>query len=159
MTCGCSSPMICATWRGAILNHLFDGYAPWQGSIPGRITGALISDRRGKTTTYSLFHLQPRGTLFVGPGVEVYEGMVIGENTRDNDLDVNVIREKKLTNMRSSGADEALRLTPHRIMTLEHALEWIDDDELVEVTPEEIRIRKKVLTFNMRPKKAKTEEA
>jgi GTP-binding protein len=147
--------------RGAgILNHLFAGYEPWQGTIPGRITGALVADRRGKTTTYSLFHLQPRGTLFLGPAVEVYEGMVIGENTRDNDLDVNVIREKKLTNMRASGADEALRLTPPRIMTLEHALEWIDEDELVEVTPEQIRIRKKILASNMRPKKGKmTEDA
>ncbi len=138
-----------------ILNHIFDGYAPWQGDIPGRLTGALISDRTGKTTNYSIFHLQPRGILFTGPGVAVYEGMIVGENNRDNDLDVNVTREKKLTNVRASGTDDAMRLTPAKVMTLEHALEWIDIDELVEVTPKDIRVRKRVLPANMRPKKSK----
>jgi len=141
-----------------IINSIFDGYKPWHGDISGRITGALVADRRGKTTTYSLFHLQPRGILFLGPGVEVYEGMIIGENSRDNDLDVHASREKKLTNVRAAGSDDALRLSPPREMTLEHALEWIDSDELVEVTPKSIRVRKKVLQANMRPKKYKSTE-
>ncbi|PLX44171.1 MAG: translational GTPase TypA [Deltaproteobacteria bacterium] len=141
-----------------IINSIFDGYKPWHGDIQGRITGALVADRRGKTTTYSLFHLQPRGILFLGPGVEVYEGMIIGENSRDNDLDVHASREKKLTNVRAAGSDDALRLSPPREMTLEHALEWIDSDELVEVTPKSIRVRKKVLQANMRPKKYKSAE-
>ncbi|MEW6488563.1 MAG: translational GTPase TypA [Thermodesulfobacteriota bacterium] len=150
---GFRSEFLTDTRGTGILNHLFDGYEPWQGSVPGRTTGALVADRGGRTTTYALFHLQPRGILFVGPGVETYEGMIVGENSRENDLDVNVIREKKLTNMRASGADEALRLVPPREMTLEHALEWIDGDELVEVTPTQIRVRKRVLAANQRPKK------
>jgi GTP-binding protein len=112
----------------------------------------MVSDRAGRTTTYALYHLEPRGTLFVGPGTEVYEGMVVGENARDNDLDVNVTREKKLTNMRASTADEALRLAPCRVMTLDRALEWIDTDELVEITPAAIRLRKRVLQANQRPR-------
>jgi GTP-binding protein len=145
--------------RGAgILNTIFDGYAAWHGPIFSRITGALVADRRGKATPYSLFHMQPRGVLFLAPGTEVYEGMVVGENSRDNDLDVNIIREKKLTNVRASGTDDAMRLTPPRVMTLEHALEWIDGDELVEVTPKSIRVRKKILQSNMRPKKSKLTE-
>ncbi len=132
---GFRSEFLTDTRGTGILNSLFDGYEPWQGEISGRTTGALVSDRSGKTTTYSLYHLQPRGVLFVGPGVETYEGMIVGENSRENDLDVNVIREKKLTNMRASGSDEALRLMPPHEMNLERALEWIDTDELVEVTP------------------------
>jgi len=134
-----------------ILNHLLDGWEPWQGEIPGRTTGALVSDRTGKTTTYALFHLEPRGTLFVHPGTEVYEGVIVG----DNDLDVNITREKKLTNMRAAGADEALRLAPPREMTLDRAIEWIDADELVEVTPSSIRVRKRVLAASQRPKTKK----
>ncbi len=155
---GWRSEFLTDTRGTGILNSLFDGYAPWQGAITSRVNGALVADRKGKATTYSLFHLQPRGGLFIGPTTEVYEGMIIGENSRENDLDVNVIREKKLTNMRSSGADEALRLIPPREMNLEHALEWIDSDELVEVTPKSIRVRKKILAANIRPKKFKNPE-
>ena len=152
---GFRSEFLTDTRGTGILNHLFDGYEPWQGGISGRTTGALVADRVGKTTTYALFHLQPRGILFVGPGVEAYEGMIVGENSRENDLDVNVTREKKLTNMRAAGADEALRLVPPREITLERALEWIDTDELVEVTPTQIRVRKRVLAANQRPKKGR----
>jgi len=152
---GFRSEFLTDTRGTGILNHLFDGWEPWQGEIAGRATGALVADRAGKTTTYALFHLEPRGTLFVHPVTEVYEGMIVGENARDNDLDVNITREKKLTNMRASGADEALRLAPPRRMTLDRAIEWIDGDELVEVTPSAIRVRKRVLAANQRPKTKK----
>lgn len=136
-----------------LLNHIFDGYEPWQGVISKRPTGALVADRTGVTTIYALFHLQPRGELFVSESTPVYEGMVVGENSRDNDLDVNVVKEKKLTNIRASGADEALRLAPPRLMSLEQAIEFIKEDEVVEVTPKNIRIRKKILAANKRPRK------
>ncbi len=153
---GFRSEFLTDTRGTGILNHLFDGWSPWQGPIAGRATGALVSDRPGKTTTYALYHLEPRGTLFMGPGTEVYEGMILGESTRDSDLDVNVTREKKLTNMRAAGSDEALRLAPPREMTLDRALEWIDSDELVEVTPAAVRVRKRVLPSNQRSNKRKT---
>ena len=121
--------------------------------IPHRLTGALVADRPGTTTAYALYNLQERGELFVGPGVTVYEGMIIGENARDNDLDVNAVREKKLTNMRSSTADEAIRLVPFRTLNLEQAIEFIADDEYVEVTPKSLRLRKKTLQANRRPRK------
>ncbi len=141
--------------RGTIvMNALFDGYIEWQGEIPHRITGALISDRGGASTAYALWGLQERGELFVGPGIEVYEGMIIGENAKDNDLDVNVVREKKLTNMRASTADEAIRLVPFRNLNLEQAIEFIADDEFVEVTPKSLRLRKRVLPANKRKKSA-----
>jgi GTP-binding protein len=141
--------------RGTIvMNSLFDGYTEWQGEIPHRPTGALIADRPGVTTSYALYNLQERGELFVGPGVDVYEGMIIGENAKDNDLDVNVVREKKLTNMRASTADEAIRLVPFRQLNLEQAIEFIADDEFVEVTPKSLRLRKKVLQANKRKKSA-----
>ncbi|MDX9714727.1 MAG: translational GTPase TypA [Dissulfurispiraceae bacterium] len=149
---GFRSQFLTDTKGTGLLNHLFDGYEPWQGPMSNRQTGALVADRPGKSTTYALFHLQPRGTLFINENTPVYEGMIIGENSRDNDLDVNVIKEKKLTNMRSSGADEALQLIPPRIMSLEQAMEFIKGDELVEITPESIRLRKKVLEANKRPK-------
>ena len=155
---GFRSEFLTDTRGTGILNHLFDGWEPWQGHLPGRATGALVSDRAGKTTTYALYHLEPRGTLFLGPGVEVYEGMIVGENARDNDLDVNVTRERKLTNIRSSTAEETLRLSPAHEVTLDRALEWIDDDELVEVTPTAIRVRKKILPSNQRPKTKKPRE-
>ena len=140
--------------RGTIvMNSLFAGYTEWLGEIPHRLTGALVSDRDGATTAYALWGLQERGELFVGPGAEVYEGMIIGENSRDNDLDVNCVREKKLTNMRSSTADEAIRLVPFRPLSLEQAIEFIADDELVEVTPKTLRLRKKILQSNRRPRK------
>src|SRR3989338_3296325 len=138
-----------------LLNHIFDGYEPWQGMILKRATGALVSDRAGVTTIYALFHIQPRGELFISETTPGYEGMVIGENSRENDLDVNVIKEKKLTNMRASGSDESLRLAPPRAMSLEQAIEFIKEDEVVEVTPKNIRIRKKMLEANRRPKKDK----
>jgi GTP-binding protein len=128
-----------------LLNHLFDGYEPWQGPLSKRQTGALVSDRQGVSTTYALFHLQPRGTLFINHNTPVYEGMIIGENSRENDLDVNATKEKKLTNMRASNADDALQLIPPRIMSLEQAIEFIKEDELIEVTPKSIRLRKKTL--------------
>ncbi|HKZ46771.1 MAG TPA: translational GTPase TypA [Thermodesulfobacteriota bacterium] len=138
-----------------LLNHIFDGYEPWQGAISKRATGALVSDRTGITAVYALFHIQPRGELFISESTAVYEGMVIGENSRENDLDVNVIKEKKLTNMRASGSDESLRIAPPRMLSLEQAIEFINEDELVEITPKNIRIRKKVLEANKRPKKDK----
>ena len=138
-----------------LLNHIFDGYELWQGAISKRATGALVADRAGVTTGYALFHIQPRGELFISESTAVYEGMVIGENSRENDLDVNVIKEKKLTNMRASGSDESLHIAPPRLMSLEQTIEFIKEDEVVEVTPKNIRIRKKVLEANRRPKKDK----
>ncbi|MBI3377889.1 MAG: translational GTPase TypA [Nitrospirae bacterium] len=149
---GFRSQFLTDTRGTGLLNHLFDGYEPWQGVITKRQTGALVSDRAGKSTIYALFHLQPRGGLFIKENTSVYEGMIIGENSRDNDLDVNVIKEKKLTNIRASNADEALQLIPPSIMSLEQAIEFIKEDELVEVTPQSIRLRKKVLDVNKRPK-------
>jgi GTP-binding protein len=134
------------------LNTLFNGFAPWLGPIPARTNGAMVADREGVATPYALFHLQERGVLFVPPGTPVYEGMVVGEYSRDVDLDVNVCREKKLSNMRATGHDEAVRLVPHRAMGLEDGLEWIDEDELVEVTPDAIRLRKRELRQALRPR-------
>jgi GTP-binding protein len=133
-----------------IMNHLFDGWEPWQGDIEHRATGTLVADRQGRATAYSIENLQPRGTLFLSPGDQVYEGMVIGEHARGNDLDVNVTKEKKLSNMRASGSDDMIRLIPPRLMNLEQALEFIRDDELVEVTPAAVRLRKRVLAANRR---------
>jgi len=149
---GFRSEFLTDTRGTGLLNHIFDGYEPWQGPIAKRATGALVADRPGKSTTYALFHLQPRGELFIKESTAVYEGMIVGENSRENDIDVNVVKEKKLTNMRASGADEALRLVPPRLLSLEQALEFIKEDELVEVTPQSIRLRKKVLEANKRPK-------
>jgi GTP-binding protein len=136
-----------------LLNTMFLRWGEWQGPMRGRATGSLVADRTGDTTTYALFNLQERGTLFARPGIRVYEGMIIGENARAVDLDVNAIKEKKLTNMRASSADEAMRLVPPKDLSLEQALEFIADDELVEVTPQSIRLRKRVLPANQRPKK------
>ncbi|HET6514293.1 MAG TPA: translational GTPase TypA [Thermodesulfovibrionales bacterium] len=149
---GFRSQFLTDTRGTGLLNHIFDGYEAWQGMITKRETGALVADRPGKSTIYALFHLQPRGTLFIRENTQVYEGMIIGENSRDNDLDVNVIKEKKLTNIRAANADEALQLIPPHIMSLEQAIEFIKEDELVEVTPQSIRLRKKVLEANKRPK-------
>lgn len=149
---GFRSQFLTDTRGTGLLNHLFDGYEPWCGPMSKRQTGALVSDRAGKSTTYALFHLQPRGTLFINENTPVYEGMVVGENSRENDLDVNVVREKKLTNMRASGSDEALQLIPPKLLSLEQAIEFIKEDELVEVTPQSIRLRKRVLEANKRPK-------
>jgi GTP-binding protein len=151
---GLRSQLLTDTRGTIVMNSLFDGYTEWQGEIPHRLTGALISDRDGASTAYSLWNLQERGELFVGPGVDVYEGMIIGENAKDNDLDVNVVREKKLTNMRASTADEAIRLVPFRQLNLEQAIEFIADDEFVEVTPKSLRLRKKILQSNKRKRGA-----
>jgi GTP-binding protein len=150
---GLRSELLTDTRGTVIMNSLFDGYTEWLGEIPHRMTGALVADRPGATTAYALFSLQERGVLFTGPGVDVYEGMIIGENAREVDLDVNVVREKKLTNMRASTADEAIRLVPFRALTLEQAIEFVADDEMVEVTPHNLRLRKKILQANRRPKK------
>ncbi|HTM40316.1 MAG TPA: translational GTPase TypA [Terriglobales bacterium] len=150
---GLRSEVLTDTRGTIVMNSLFDGHTEWQGEIPHRLTGALVADRAGTTTAYALWNLQERGELFVGPGVDVYEGMVIGENSRDNDLDVNCVREKKLTNMRASTADEAIRLVPFRTLNLEQAIEFIAEDELVEVTPKLLRLRKKTLQANKRPRK------
>ena len=149
---GLRSQLLTDTRGTIVMNSLFDGYTEWQGEIPHRLTGALVADRAGVSTAYSLWNLQERGELFVGPGVEVYEGMIIGENAKDNDLDVNVVREKKLTNMRASTADEAIRLVPFRQLNLEQAIEFIAEDEFVEVTPKSLRLRKKILPANRRKK-------
>jgi GTP-binding protein len=150
---GLRSELLTETRGTIVMNSLFDGYMAYQGEIPQRPTGALIADRHGSTTAYALEGLEDRGILFAPPGVEVYEGMIIGEHSRDNDLDVNVVREKKLTNMRASSADEAVRLTPPRAMNLEQAIEFIAEDELVEVTPKSLRLRKKILQANRRPRR------
>src|SRR5688572_18105942 len=141
-----------------LLNTIFLRWGEWQGAMRGRSTGSLVADRAGEATTYALYNLQERGTMFIRPGTRVYEGMIIGENARPVDLDVNAIKEKKLTNMRASTADEALRLVPPKELSLEQALEFIADDELVEVTPETIRLRKRVLPANQRPKKRESSD-
>jgi GTP-binding protein len=133
-----------------ILTHLFDGYDAWQGEISHRSTGTLVADRPGRATAYAVEHLQPRGTMFVAPGAQVYEGMIVGENSRSNDLDVNITKEKKLTNMRSATAEQTVRLIPPKSMSLEQALEFVRDDELVEVTPRAFRLRKRELRGSLR---------
>jgi len=147
---GFRNQLLTETRGEGIINTLFDGWAPYAGAIPRRMNGSIISDRSGKTTAYALYHLQPRGVLFVGSQVEVYEGMVLGEHAKENDLNVNGVKGKQLTNIRSSGADEKTVLTTPRQITLESALEWIDEDEWVEITPVSIRIRKKILKGNQR---------
>ncbi|MBI1912293.1 MAG: translational GTPase TypA [Deltaproteobacteria bacterium] len=149
---GFRSQFLTDTKGTGLLNHIFDGYEPWHGPISKRPTGALVADRTGTTTVYGLFHLQPRGTLIVKENTPVYEGMIIGENAKENDMDVNAVKEKKLTNMRASGSDDTMLLFPPNVMNLEQALEFIKEDELVEVTPQSIRLRKKVLEANKRPK-------
>jgi GTP-binding protein len=150
---GIRTEMMTDTRGTAVMNSLLEGWMAWQGEIPRRTTGVLVADRTGDATAYALSHLEDRGELFIGPGTAVYEGMIVGENARPADMDVNIIRQKKLTNMRASTADEAIRLTPHRVLNLEQALEFINDDELVEVTPAAIRLRKRVLAANQRPKR------
>jgi GTP-binding protein len=147
---GLRSEILTDTRGTAIMNSLFHGYIPWQGDIPTRPTGSLVADRAGKATAYAIWNLQERGEIFITPGVEVYEGMIVGENARAADLDVNIVKEKKLTNMRASTADEAIRLVSPRILNLEQAIEFIRDDEFVEATPQSIRLRKKVLQANKR---------
>ncbi len=147
---GVRSEMLTDTKGTAIMNSLFHGYIEWQGEIEMRPTGSLVSDRAGIATGYAIYNLQERGVIFISPQTEVYEGMVIGENARNSDLDVNIVKEKKLTNMRASTSDEAIRLVPPRILNLEQAIEFIQEDEYVEVTPKSIRLRKKILKANQR---------
>src|SRR5207247_744147 len=133
-----------------ILHHVFDSYERWHGELRTRPSGSLVADRQGPTTGFAISNLQERGTLFVGPGVGVYEGMIVGENARSEDLDVNATKEKKLTNMRASTADELVRLIPPRPLPLDQALEFIRDDECVEVTPQSVRLRKAQLSAQKR---------
>jgi GTP-binding protein len=149
---GFRSQFMTDTKGTGIMNHIFANWEPWHGAIPARVNGALVADRSGPATSYAIYNLQERGEIFIDPGTQVYEGMIVGENARPNDMDVNVTKEKKQTNMRASTADEAIRLIPPRKLGLEQAIEFINDDELVEVTPASIRLRKKVLAANMRPK-------
>ena len=152
---GFRSQFMTDTKGTGIMNHIFSSWEPWHGAIPSRANGALVADRVGIATAYAIFNLQERGEIFIDPGIQVYEGMVIGENARPSDMDVNVTKEKKQTNMRASSADEAIRLIPPRKLGLEQAVEFINDDELVEVTPVSIRLRKKILASNQRPKPAR----
>src|ERR1700722_15140954 len=145
--------MLTETRGTIIMNSILDGYIAYQGEIPQRASGALISDRQGTTTAYALEGLPDPRILFLADGGEVYEGLVVGEHRRDNDLDVNCVREKKLSNMRASGSDDAVRLVPYKQLTLEQCIEFIADDELVEVTPKSLRLRKKVLQANRRPRR------
>ena len=147
---GFRSQFLTDTRGTGIMNHLFASWEPWHGPIPGRPSGVLVADRSGRATGYAIYNLQERGEIFIGPGTAVYEGMIIGENARPDDMDVNVTKEKKLNNMRSSTAEEGIRLIPPRVLSLEQAIEFINDDELVEITPSSIRLRKGVLAANQR---------
>src|SRR5467141_428671 len=149
---GFRSQFMTDTKGTGIMNHIFSSWEPWHGVIASRQNGALVADRAGIATSYAIFNLQERGEIFIDPGIQVYEGMIIGENARPADMDVNVTKEKKQTNMRASSADEAIRLIPPRKHGLEQAIEFINDDELVEVTPSSIRLRKRILSANQRPK-------
>jgi GTP-binding protein len=155
---GFRSRFLTDTRGTGIMNALFDGWAPWHGTIQARSNGAMVADREGPATPYAVFHLQERGIIFIPPGARVYEGMIVGEYSRDVDLNVNICREKKLTNIRAAGRDENIIITPHREMGLEEGIEWIADDELVEVTPESIRLRKKILKQSDRPRRRQEED-
>ena len=149
---GFRSQFMTDTKGTGIMNHIFSSWEPWHGAIPARANGALVADRAGAATSYAIFNLQERGEIFIDPAIQVYEGMIVGENARPNDMDVNVTKEKKQTNMRASTADEAIRIVPARKLSLEQAIEFINDDELVEVTPKNIRLRKRILAANQRPR-------
>ncbi len=150
---GLRSQLLTDTRGTALIHSIFEGWTDYAGEMALRPTGALVADRSGPSTAFALWNIQERGELFIGPAIEVYEGMIVGENSREQDMDVNVTKEKKQTNMRSSSADEAIRLIPHRELSLEQAIEFIADDEFVEVTPKSIRLRKKVLQANKRPRR------
>ena len=154
---GFRSRFLTDTRGTGIMNALFNGWAAWHGPIPSRTNGAMVADREGVAPPYAIFHLQERGTLFVAPGTRVYEGMIVGEYSRDTDLNVNICREKKLTNIRAAGRDENIIITPHREMGLENGIEWIADDELVEITPQSVRLRKKILRQVERPRRRQQE--
>ena len=152
---GFRSELLTSTKGNGIMNHVFHGYAPYKGDIPGRSRGSLVAFEEGTTTGYGIWNLQDRGTMFIEPNQKVYEGMIIGENSREMDIDINPCKQKHLTNTRTSSADEAIRLVPPRLMSLEQALEYINDDELVEVTPTSIRLRKAILDRTTRGRNAK----
>ena len=152
---GFRSELLTSTKGNGIMNHIFHGYVPYKGDMIGRSHGSLVAFEQGETTGYGIFSLQDRGTMFISPGQQVYEGMIVGENSRDIDMDINPCKKKNVTNMRTSASDEAIRLTPPRILSLEQALEYINDDELVEVTPENIRLRKAILDRTARGRAAK----
>ena len=152
---GYRSEFLTDTKGNGVMNHMFSGYEEWAGDIPERQRGSIIAHEQGESTAYGLFNAQERGRLFIGPGVSVYEGMIVGENARQEDIVVNVCKKKQLTNIRASGSDEALRLTPPTVLSLEQSLEFIADDELVEVTPKSIRLRKALLSREERAKAAK----
>ena len=151
---GFRGEFLTSTRGTGLLNTVFDGWEPWGGAMMKRQSGAIVADRAGVTTPYALYHLQARGEFFLSPGTEVYEGMIIGEHNRPNDTDVNAIKEKKLSNVRNHGKDENVMLAPPRILTIETAMEWIDADELVEVTPDAVRVRKQMLAINIRPRRS-----
>jgi GTP-binding protein len=150
---GLRSQLLTDTRGTALIHSIFEGWMEYGGEMALRPTGALVADRSGPSTAFALWNIQERGELFIGPAISVYEGMIVGENSREQDMDVNVTKEKKQTNMRSSSADEAIRLIPHRELSLEQAIEFIADDEFVEITPKSIRLRKKVLQANKRPRR------
>ena len=149
---GYRSEFLTDTKGNGVMNHVFDGYAPYKGEINQRTRGSMVAHEAGETTGYGLFNAQERGRLFLGPGVPVYEGMIVGENAKSDDIVINVCRKKHVTNMRASGSDEALKLTPPTVLSLEQALEFIAEDELVEVTPANIRMRKMTLSNQLRAK-------
>jgi len=155
---GFRGEFLTSTRGTGLLNAMFDGWEPWGGTMMKRQSGAIVSDRAGVATPYALHHLQARGSFFLSPGADVYEGMIIGEHNRPNDTDVNPIREKKLSNVRNHGKDENVMLAPPRILTIETAMEWIDADELVEVTPDSVRVRKQMLRINLRPRRSEAIE-
>ncbi|MBQ9616661.1 MAG: translational GTPase TypA, partial [Selenomonadaceae bacterium] len=152
---GFRSELLTSTKGNGIMNHVFHGYVPYKGDIPGRSRGSLVAFEQGETTGYGIFTLQDRGTMFISPGQQVYEGMIVGENSREMDIDINPCKKKNVSNMRTSSSDEAIRLVPPRILSLEQALEYINEDELVEVTPENIRLRKAILDRTVRGRAAK----
>jgi GTP-binding protein len=156
---GFRTEFLTETRGSGLLHHVFDRWEPWAGELRTRASGSLVADRRGKTASYSLHALQERGTLFVGPGEEVYEGMIIGENARADDLDVNPTKEKHQTNVRAASADILVRLTPPTVLSLEAALEFVREDECVEITPESVRLRKVGLDKVQRLKAAKRGDA
>jgi GTP-binding protein len=149
---GFHTEFLTETRGSGLLNHLFHGFEPWHGELRTRPSGSLVADRRGPTTQFALMNLQERGVMFVGPGEEVYEGMIVGENARAEDMDVNPTKEKKLTNMRQSTAEELVRLIPKTQLSLEQALEFLREDECVEVTPSSVRLRKGLLSAQARQK-------
>ena len=152
---GFRSELLTSTRGNGIMNHVFHGYEPYKGEIPGRTRGSLVAFEQGLTTGYGIFNLQDRGVMFIEPGQKVYEGMIVGENSREMDIDINPCKEKKQTNIRASNSDEAIRLVPARVLSLEQAMEYINDDELVEVTPKSIRLRKTILDRTTRGRMAK----